>query len=38
MLRCTGFNTLNATQDNRRRKALMLIHMILISPEYATQR
>lgn len=38
MLRCTGFITLNATQDNRRRKALMLIHMILISPEYATQR
>lgn len=38
MLRCTAFNTLNATQDNRRRKALMLIHMILISPEYATQR
>lgn len=38
MLRCTGFNTLNATQDNRRRKALMLIHLILMSPEYAKQR
>jgi uncharacterized protein (DUF1800 family) len=38
MLRCTTFNTLNATQDNRRRKALLLIHLILISPEYNTQR
>jgi hypothetical protein len=38
MLRCTAFNTLNANQDNRRRKALLLTHLILISPEYNTQR
>lgn len=38
MLRCSAFNTLNATQDNRRRKALLLTHLILISPEYNTQR
>ncbi len=38
MLRCTALNTLNANQDNRRRKALYLIHLVLISPEYATQR
>jgi uncharacterized protein (DUF1800 family) len=38
MLRCTAFNTLGATQDNRRRKALLLAHMILISPEFTTQR
>ena len=38
MLRCTSFNTLNANQDNRRRKALLLTHLILISPEYNTQR
>jgi uncharacterized protein (DUF1800 family) len=38
MLRCTTLNTLNATQDNRRRKALYLIHLVMVSPEYATQR
>ncbi|MCE3002820.1 MAG: DUF1800 domain-containing protein [Xanthomonadaceae bacterium] len=38
MLRCTAFNTLGATQDNRRRKALLLSHLILISPEFNTQR
>jgi uncharacterized protein (DUF1800 family) len=38
MLRCTTFNTLNANQNDRRRKALLLIHLILISPEYNTQR
>lgn len=38
MLRCTAFNTLNGNQDNRRRKALLLAHLVLISPEYNTQR
>lgn len=38
MLRCTTFNTLNGSPDNRRRKALLLAHLILISPEYNTQR
>ena len=32
------FNTLNGNQDNRRRKALLLAHLVLLSPEYNTQR